>query len=83
MDNLVWNTRKVIDAITISTDILDENKKIKGIEQKPFIAAENINIVGFMTIPFGGQNMENFIDKSKVFTPDNYNKYLNKPFLKV
>jgi hypothetical protein len=83
MDNLVWNTRKVRDSITISTDILDENKKIKGIEQKPFIPAENINIVGFMIIPFGGQNMENFIDKSKIFTPDNYNNYLNKPFFKV
>ena len=58
-------------------------KKIKRIKQLPVITAENNNIVGFMIIPFGGENMSNFIDKSKVFTPDNYNNYLNKPFFKV
>jgi hypothetical protein len=31
MNNLLWNTRIARDAITISSDILDENKKIKGI----------------------------------------------------
>ena len=83
MENMLWNTRKVRNSINIPSDILDEQKKIKGIEQKPFIPAENINIVGFMIIPFGGENMENFINKSIVFTPDNYNNYLNKPFCKV
>ena len=82
-NNSLWETRNVSDKITIPSDILDENKKIKGIKEDPFIAAENINIVGFMVIPFGGKDMSSFIEKSQILTPDNYSNYLNKPFIKV
>lgn len=82
-NNHLWETRNVTNKITVPSDILDENKKIKGIKEDPFIAAENINIVGFMVIPFGGKEMTSFIEKSQIFAPENYENYLNKPFIKV
>jgi hypothetical protein len=83
MDNTLWNTRVAMNEVNTKLDILDENKKIKDTKEISLINGEKINIIGFMVIPFGGENMSNFIDKSIVFTPDNYLNHLNKPFYKV
>lgn len=78
LNNIHWNTYKIINDYSFSKDILDETGKTKGIEETVFLKGEDINIVGFLVLAKTGKN----ILGDNVYLPQNYSNFLNKVFNK-
>jgi len=62
IDSLYWNTRITNNNLSYSKDLVDENGKIKGLQDYVLVKGEEINIVGFMILPNNAS--ENPLEKS-------------------
>jgi hypothetical protein len=62
IDSLYWNTRITNNNLSYSKDLVDENGKIKGLQDYVLVKGEEINIVGFMILP--NNTSENSLEKS-------------------
>ena len=74
LDTINWNSHIASNEITTPSDIIDENRKIKGIKQSKFIDGDDINIVGFMILPFYEKMQKEYIEvgiATNIYPKDN------------
>jgi hypothetical protein len=64
MNNVHWNTYKMINDYNTSKDILNELGKIVGIESSVFVKGEDLNIIGFLVL---AQNSPSDFITHKIF----------------
>ncbi len=74
IDNIYWNSRKILPEIETFENIRDEKTdQIKEVTPYTLIPAEEINTVGIMVLPHAGQNITNL---DLLYTPSNYSPHI-------
>lgn len=74
IDNIYWNSHKILPEIETFENIRDEKTdQIKEISPYTLIPAEEVNTVGFIVLPHAGQNIT---DLKILYTPSNYSPNL-------
>ena len=81
INNINWNSYYTNNKYSYSRDVLDEQGKIKGLEESVLIKGDEINVIGFMLLANAGENI--LTDKDKILAPKNYPNFLSKAFRKV
>jgi len=82
LETMYWNNYVKLADTTTFIDILDENRKLQRISEIPLVKTDSVNIIGFMILPNGGNNILDIYNK-EIYSKSFYTNNLSKVLVKI